>query len=177
MYFWFFLTSLSLRFQPTLAVCPDDEEFLAAILMSTIGVLLIALNNFDGRRIPSQPTRRRTFGVCGQLWYHADADVDDEWHRTNLRMSRDTFNRIVKTIQTEYESAGLELPHNNAKLNFRGKVAMTIFYLAGNCSFREISNVFCYSKSSCVKYINEMLDVLQAMLHKVVRMPSNQHQW
>ena len=143
-----------------------------------MGAFLLALHQMDMRMFPSGPGVRQTFGIPGHAWRQADQDCHDKWHRANLRMSRITFDRIVATVYQVFISKQIRPPSSvNSKLDFRAKMAMTIFYLAGNCNFREISNVFCYSKAGCVTNINKILDVLQSMLPDVVKLPSTHEAW
>lgn len=117
-----FFLLLSGCFRPTSASGEEEDVILLSVIISSIAAVLVALNRLDRRRVPTQPRRRRTFGACGYTWRQADGDEHDAWHRTNLRMSRRTFNRIVQTIQEEFVYTGARMPQDTGKLDFRANI-------------------------------------------------------
>ena len=61
--------------------------------------------------------------------------TDDAWYKINLRVSRDTFNAIVKILEEFALEKELRVPAKNAYVEMRMRVAMTLSYLSQEGGF------------------------------------------
>jgi len=85
-------------------------------------------------------------------------EVDDGTFRQHFRISRLQFNRLLcqlRRLQTPTVPWG-----GRDRIPFHRALLMTLWYLANENSFREISDKFCVARGSACKVIRRVLELL-----------------
>jgi hypothetical protein len=127
----------------------------------------------DGRIAPSGRTTR--YSLRNDTWATVDADEDfDGWFERNLRCSKTSFDIIVHQVEQRWIGTK---PHWNAAFPIRMRVAVTMYYLASSGSIKDAGNVFGISKSSGVRFVNEVKAVLVSMSPEIICLPQSEQHW
>ena len=150
----------------------------AAIAVSVAAVAACSASNANDGRSNRQAATRR-FSIRQSQFAAADADVrfHDGWFRDQFRCNKASFDRICLLIEEHWLTVNDPIGHN-ASFFVRDRVAVTLFYLMHAGSVVEGAKSFGMSKSSAVRYIRQVIEVILVCLWpRFVRLPATVEQW
>lgn len=87
----------------------------------------------------------------------------------NLRLTRETFAKLVTTLNEEHQARypGGFLPLTNEEC-----LMVTLWYLGNKCSYREISEQFGYSEGCIFQSVQIVLDILCGQSDNYIKWPT-----
>lgn len=101
----------------------------------------------------------------------------DGWFKKNLRVSRNTFSWIVDRLTAYSEQHDCFKRGPNAFVDMPMGVAMTLSYLSQESGFLHTASLFGIAKSTAIKVINSILDIIIAMSPQVIKFPGTEGVW
>jgi DDE superfamily endonuclease len=97
----------------------------------------------------------------------------DEWFRSNLRCSRQTFHELCSLLLIEMDDfASTFIMHS-----FQKKVGIFLYYLGSQGGYREVEAVFGVSKSWAVETVAVVMDVVAGMSKRYICWPKDAEDW
>ena len=80
----------------------------------------------------------------------------DGWYKSNIRVRRRILTQIVAILEAFCVENGIPLPAENAFVEMRMQVAMTLSYLPQEGGFLSTSALFGVSKATTIRKINQV---------------------
>ena len=102
-------------------------------------------------------------------------DSFDEWFRSNLRCSQNTFHRLCQILRDELHD--LNTDEFIKSHSFEKKVAIMMYFLASEGGYRDVANAFGVSKSWAIETTAILIQALRKMITKVVYFPKSKKEW
>jgi hypothetical protein len=131
----------------------------------------------DGRSTPRPRSRR--FSIRQSQFGTADSDqiYHDGWFRDQFRCTKQSFDRICDMISDNWSGVN-ETIGPNAAFFIRDRVAVTLFYLMHAGSVVDAAKVFGMSKSSAVRFIWQVINVIIGRLGpRFITLPNSAAKW
>jgi hypothetical protein len=147
----------------------DDEVDCVAAILAVQACLqaACAAAAADGRRSKRQRTNQ--FTVRTNVWQCVETSTIDGWYRNNLRITRDTFDKTVNLLESHAAESGSKPPAENSYVDFRKQVAIALHYLSQESGFIATASLFGIAKSSAIRCVNSVLDLLVDIAPKLIR--------
>lgn len=124
------------------AVSFYQMSVLAAVINQNQAAAIIILEDIDGRSVRGANVNKVTFP--NPIWNQVKGNEDSgEWFRKTLRMSMESFLRIVGYVENEWEYV-LPLPSHNAKFGIIDRVAVTIHYLTTEGNESQVGKIYLF---------------------------------
>ena len=101
----------------------------------------------------------------------------DGWFKKNLRVSRNTFSWIVDRLTAYSEQHDCFKRGPNAFVDMPMGVAMTLSYLSQESGYLHTASLFGIAKSTAIKVINSILDIIIAISPQVIKFPGTEGVW
>ena len=112
--------------------------------------------------------REEVYTIRNNVWENVLDLPFDGWYRTNLRMSRKTFDLVFKTVSSYAVVAENSTPARNAFVDLRMQIAMTLAYLSQEGGFLPTASLFGVSKSTTIKAVHRILDLLNGLAQLII---------
>ena len=109
-------------------------------------------------------------------WSNGYANWSEEEFKHRLRISRENFEFILRTVGPYIEKTPTNLVSN--PIESHRELALTLYRLAHGCSFPTLSDLFGTSRSLSVETFNKMVRELQLRLYsRFVKAPDTDAEW
>ena len=97
---------------------------------------------------------------------------DDAWWRENLRMTKDTFEKVCNEVKPYITR---QVTRFRQPVSVEARVAITIWKLSTNIEFRTIATLFGLGRSTVGEIVLDVCEVIAVhLMPKYVRVPQNE---
>lgn len=131
----------------------------------------------DRRSYRRPPSQRLSMKLSLFAAADGNAAFDHGWFKNQFRCIKTSFDSVVQMIGSHWDRVHGPIGHN-AEFFVRDRVAVTLFYLTHSGGLFETAQVFGMSKTSAIRYIKQVTDIIVDCLGPiVVCLPESQESW
>jgi hypothetical protein len=146
-------------------------EMVVVVVAMVCSYVALQQTSFDGRSC-RRPNRNK-ISYRNDVWESVKNDPRREaWFPKHLRCSKRTFLKVQARISDLWLDI-YAMPRPNTRFDMAFRLALTLHYLSSAGGIQESASLFGCSKSSAVRYINQILAVTKCLSKRIIHLPRN----
>jgi hypothetical protein len=157
----------------------DEEHFVEDVVVLIVAMVwchaVVQQTSTDGRSC--RRPRRNKITYRNKVWTTVKDDPRREaWFPKHLRCSKRTFYKILEAINNSWMTL-FAMPRPNTHFDISFRLALTLHYLSSAGGIQEAASLFGCSKTSAVRYIDQILVVAKLLSKRTIRLPRSIDEW
>jgi hypothetical protein len=157
----------------------DEEHFVEEVVVLMVAVVcshaVVQQTSTEGKSC-RKPNRNK-IAYRNKVWTTVEDDPRREaWFPKHLRCSKRTFYKLLEAINNSWLNL-FAMPRPNTHFDISFRLALTLHYLSSAGGIQEAASLFGCSKTSAVRYIDQILVVAKRLSKRIIRLLRSIDEW